>query len=297
MKVLVTGSGGLIGSYAVRTLHQARYEVIALYRKPPVRKEGNPWHMIYTDLLNEESEFVLKTIDADVVVHCAAVLPKQFKGEEAIQVADVNRQIDERIIKFCQDKGSTLIYSSSSSVYGSEGFPWNENSSVTPWGPYAIGKFETEQKIKKLKNRFVILRINAPYAPEQRSRTVLKIFIERAMDNRNLYYYGNGKRQQDFTAVNDVAQAIACAVSHGTAKGIFNIAGGKPVSMKTLANLVIQCVPKTASKVLPAGQPDPQEEYRAIFDISKAGNILGWAPSASLEQGIQNWIKFLEKNR
>ncbi|RLC14552.1 MAG: hypothetical protein DRI57_14275 [Deltaproteobacteria bacterium] len=295
MKILVTGAGGLIGSYVVQALHHANHEVTGLYRKAPDHKKNYPWTFTEADLTEDKSRSILEKVAPNAIVHCAAVLPKQFGGEEAEQVAEINQRIDEQIIRFCTDIGCDLIYTSSTSIYGLTGFPWNEMSEVSPIGPYAVAKFKTEQRILTLKNRSVILRISSPYAPEQRSGTVLRIFIERAIANRDLYYYGTGERQQDFTAAEDVAQAILCSIFHSDINGVFNISSGNPISMRDLAELILQCVMGTKSRILPSGQPDPQESYRALFDISKAKNILKWQPSVSLEDGIKRWIRYLEK--
>ncbi|GAI78301.1 unnamed protein product, partial [marine sediment metagenome] len=154
-KVFVTGASGLIGSYAVKALYNSGYEVTALYRNVPASKKRYRWNIIETDLLESESTSILESIDTDVVVHCAAALPKQFGGEEARQAAEKNKQIDAKIINFCKDKDYNLIYTSGTSIYGVTGFPWEEESVVSPLGSYALAKFQTEQKIAELKNRSV----------------------------------------------------------------------------------------------------------------------------------------------
>ncbi len=297
MKILVAGAGGLIGSYVVRALHYANHKVTGLYRKAPDHKKNYPWTFTEADLTEDKSRLILERAVPEAIVHCAAVLPKQFEGEEAEQVAEINQRIDDQVIRFCTDRGCDLIYTSSTSIYGLTGFPWNEMSEVCPIGPYAAAKFKTEQRISALKNRSVILRISSPYAPEQRLRTVLRIFIERAIANLDLYYHGTGERQQDFTAAEDVVQAILCAISYSDINGIFNISNGNPISMRDLAEFVLRCVPGTKNRVLPSGQPDPQENYRAFFDISKAKNMLKWEPSISLEYGIKRWVRYLEKKQ
>lgn len=295
MKVLVTGAAGLIGSYAIKALHDAGHEVTGLFRRESVEKENFPWRVVAADLTETSSREVLDNVSPDLIVHCAAVLPSQFEGEEARRTAEINKIIDETIIQFCENSGCDLIYTSSTSIYGLKNFLWNETSEVSPVGPYAAAKYETEQSISALNNRSVLLRINSPYAPTQRSRTVLRIFIERAFEGLDLFYFGSGKREQDFTAAEDVARAILQAVNHPSVSGVFNISGGQPISMRNLAELVVKCAKGTKSRVLPSGKADPQENYRALFDIGKAKDILKWRPSISLEDGIVRWLKYLEE--
>jgi len=53
-------------------------------------------------------------------------------------------------------------------------------------------------------------------------------------------------------------------------------------------------VNETNSKVLQSKQCDPQEEYRANFDISKAKKHLDWMPKITLKKGIEDLIENLE---
>jgi len=233
----------------------------------------------------------------DAIVHCAAILPVSQSGMEAEHAAMANLAMDKRVLDLCLQKRCRLIYISSSSVYGrGTGSIITEEAPLSPIGPYSSAKVASEQTIlNELPTMSVILRLNAPYGPGQRRRTVLRLFIERALLDLDLMYHGTGKREQDFTASEDIGNAIACAVAVRNAKGIFNIAGGHPISMRRLAELVVRTVKGSKSRVLPSGKTDPQEGYTAIFDISKARRILGWQPEVSLEQGIRQWAEYLRQ--
>lgn len=292
-KVLVTGAGGLIGRYAVQALHDAGHQVIGWYRTPPDPQP--PWQVAAGDLLDPASATLLTAIRPDAIVHCAAHLPQQFEGAVAVVSAQVNAQLDEAVIQPCRaDPQCALVYLSTTSLYAAGSGPRRETDPLSAQGPYQAGKIATEARLAKLSNRTVILRINAPYAPDQRARTVLRIFIERACQGEPLLYYGEGRRSQDFTAAADVAEAICLSVSKPDAAGIFNIATGQPISMRELAELVVASVPGTSSTVRSAGQDDAQESYRAGFDIGKAERQLGWQPRTSLSHGIRQWVQYLE---
>lgn len=298
-KVIVTGADGFIGSYALNALYEEGYSVTAVHKKLGSHDKNSQWDIMEVNLLKDNADEHLAAINPAVIVHCAAILPKQFQGEEVEQITKANLAIDLRIINFCFNKVCRLIYISGTSVYGmGNNSILSEESKVNPIGPYVAGKFESEMLIlDKLNYNPVILRISAPYGPRQRSKTVLRVFIEQAIANLDLMYYGTGDREQDFTSIYDVAKAIVCAVSNKNIHGIFNIASGKPISMRNLAELVIRTIPGTKSKVIAPGQPDPQENYRARFDISKAKKILGWQPTVSLEEGIRHWAEKLKEQR
>ncbi|MGH9721280.1 MAG: hypothetical protein ACRD8O_13775, partial [Bryobacteraceae bacterium] len=73
--------------------------------------------------------------------------------------------------------------------------------------------------------------------------------------------------------------------------GIFNIASAQPVSMKTLAELVVRAAPGCQSQVRPSGEPDTQEGATALVSIDKAARMLGWKPRTSLEDGIAACVR------
>lgn len=291
MKILVTGAGGLIGTYVARAIDKADERALLVYKRPPPVESARSSQIVIMDLLSPECSKQLASLRPDAIVHCAAVIPKAFHGrEEASETARMNRVMDDHIIELTKTIGCPLVYLSTTSIYGTEGAPWSENSKCLPLGSYSHAKEETERKLFSLKSRTVILRISAPYGPEQRSRTVLKIFIENAMHNVDLTYHGSGQRRQDFTSAQDIAEAVLHTIQLEKASGIFNIAGGRPISMLELGRLVLDTVPWTKSRLRPSGQDDLQEGYRAEFDIRKAASFLDWKPRVSLSDGIRRWI-------
>jgi UDP-glucose 4-epimerase len=298
-RILVTGAGGLIGSETCRQLFEAGYHVLALYRNEANVSETLPWDKHFFDLETEGACIRLHSLlPLYGIVHCAAVIPSVFQGEEALRASIRNANIDNaiKILRFGVGK---LIYCSSSSVYAasySRNIVIDELTPVEIQGPYQQEKVTTENDfINLFSNKSFIFRICAPYASNQKRRTVLKSFIDNALEGRDLTYYGSGTRQQNFTHVKDIARAILRTLESETQGGIFNIAGGSPVSMRELAELIVRIIPYTGSKVIPSGQKDPQEGWAALFSIEKAARELGWSPCISLEEGIRDWVEHIQK--
>lgn len=289
-KILVTGAGGFLGTAVISRLFEDQYEVVGLYRKLP--EDRHPWESIEIDL--DDQKLDLSGKDFDCVIHCAAVIPNDFFGEDTLDIAETNKKIDKNVIDHCSEKGIRLIYISSASVYGFTDSKIDEYSPLNPSGLYSLGKLKSEVLIREKLQNYVVLRVNAPYANWQKQNTVLKIFIENAVADLDITYHGSGKRMQDFTHVSDIAHAVKCCLIHENVTGIFNIASGRSISMRSLAEMIVSLTAGCQSKILPSGKADVQENYRPQFDISKAKKFLGWEPAISPEAGISQWINSLQ---
>src|SRR5215204_1796270 len=240
MRVVVTGAAGFVGQHVSRKLAQSGVAVIKVVRPhprlQPIKKADKL--SIEADLTFVDS--IVDTIRSkpDKVVHLAAVVPPTFLGSDATAAAETNMKMDENIFSVCRHFGVGVIYASSTSVYGSrsEGII-TELSSCLPQGPYAevklLGEKMGEQMLTSAGLSFIALRINAPYGPQQQTRTVLLIFLERALKGLSLLYHGTGSRQQDFTYVDDIAEAVLRGIN-SERSGTYNISAGAPVSMKRL---------------------------------------------------------------
>ena len=294
--LIVTGAGGLIGNGLLDILkNNKKYRVIGVYKTNKPSIKGNNIVYLKGDLCLQIVWNELLKFSPDVLIHCAAKIPESLEGTQSKEARLFNLEMDKQAISYAKKKKVCFIYTSSSSVYGMiEDKIYNEKCKVKPIGYYVKGKIETEKNILKNKQYFkhFILRISAPYGPNQRYNNVLKIFIKNALRNKPLEYYGTGGRLQDFTYVKDVAAACLRALESKKC-GIYNIASGTPISMKDLAHL-IKRLTKSKSPVIPAGIGDPQENYKALFDISKAKKDLLWYPVYNIKKGLREFIKYIK---
>lgn len=285
--ILVTGAGGLVGYEVARYLQcDSRYHVISMIHSKSV--EGLK-DTVHKDLLTESIDDLT---GVDVVVHCAAAIPG--KNQTDAGAASANQAMDEKIIRYCRENKCKLVYFSSIAVYGqqrNEGI-LTEDSCFAPESEYARQKIESEKKIAKSDFPHLILRIPSPYGVRQKTRTVLKIFIENAQSGKPLTYYGSGSRTQNFVHVKDIARAVEACILYSS-NAIFNIAGEQAYAMKGLAELVASQMKKIngADVSISSVGADPQEDVRTNISIEKAEKELGWKPEITLETGVESWLR------
>lgn len=288
--ILVTGASGLIGYEVCRLLDEAGTEYGFTTNTNRVGFNGKHFQLDLRS--NEKLRGISKSFENGVIIHCAAVIPTGFANSESV-ISEDNQKIDRNIVELALETGSRIIYLSSTSVYGKlVHSSMNESMAghSSDLSPYSEGKLNSEALVYSAGQHNIILRINAPYGVRQRNRTVLKIFIDNAFKHVDLSFYGSGDRSQDFTHCVDIAQLIVKCMD-SPASGVFNVSFGQPISMIELAELIKASIPGSRSRVVSSGLADPQEEYRALFDCTKARTQLGWNPQISVAEGIKQWVE------
>ena len=293
-RVLVTGGAGLLGSATSRRLATAGMEVVATYRSESPTFTGVEW--LRVDLTRRGALANVEGVDA--VVHSAAMLPQSHASSDA--EAEANRRIDEVVFAAARRWRADIVYISSVAVYAAAAPPpegVSEDDPVQPIGAYAAEKVWAEECGCELAAAeglaFTSLRVSAPYGPLQRSMTVLRRFVERAARGETLEYWGSGARQQDFIHADDVAGACEASLSHDG--GTYNVANGKAVTMRELAQTVAHAAELPAAHVRPAGMPDPGEDRLVAYSVARARSSLDWQPQIGLLQGVAAWLEHLSE--
>jgi UDP-glucose 4-epimerase len=289
--IVVTGASGFIGREVCTRLMARGLDVLGVVGP---HGSGSPFPFPTTSptALNDRGSFrrLLDRLSTPprAVIHLAARLPSAYSGPDADAASREIAAIDQEVIPACEERRVRMVYGSSTSVYGAGlEIPMEESQALSPEGAYPEAKVAGEAlALRCSRSGYAILRICAPYGPGQATGTVVRVFLERALRNESLLVHGTGSREQDFTHVQDVAEALSRAAT-GAVSGVFNVAGGLPVTMRRLAEVVVAAVTGCRSEILPSGQPDPQEGRRARFSTLAARRVLGWVPEISLPRGIE----------
>lgn len=292
--VLVTGAEGLLGRHIVRALADAgTYRVVAVSRRDSLpTTDSVTW--LKADLCQTASVQALASAGAAIIVHAAAVLPRTMDDAVA---AEANQAMDAHVLQLAQETRASFIYLSSQSVYEGCATPWLETQPVHPGSAYAAGKRRTEIDAQALGKPTASLRISSPYSAADTARPgVLFHFIREAVAGRPLTVTGDGQRTQDFVHGADVARAVLAVLRQwqthpaSARSDIFNIACGHPVSMGTLAELVVSCC--GSGKVVHADS-DENAHQRTELSVARAWETLGWKPQVELRAGLEQLVRHM----
>lgn len=203
-----------------------------------------------------------------------------------------------------------FLHSSTSEVYGDpdiEHIPQSEiyKGNVNCIGPrscYDEGKRIAETIIyewTKLGVNSKVIRIFNTYGPnmDPEDGRVISNFICQALSNKDITIYGDGSITRSFQYIDDLLDAIDLVmhVTNDNFHGPVNIGNTGEFTIKELAELVLELLPDSKSKIvyLDSVIDDPKQRRP---NTSLAFNILnGWVPKVNLKEGVINTITYFRK--
>ena len=199
-----------------------------------------------------------------------------------------------------------ILQASTSEVYGDPSVhPQTEEywGNVNPIGIrscYDEGKRCAETLFfdywRQHKLRIKVARIFNTYGPRMHPNDgrVVSNFIVQALMGRDITIYGDGSQTRSFCYVDDLVDGLIRLMQSGDdVTGPINIGNPKEFSMLQLASEVIDL---TGARSRIVHRPLPQDDPRQRRpDISKANDLLGWAPRTDLKYGLTKTIAYFDE--
>ena len=298
--VLVTGAAGFIGSHLVDALLERGARVRGLDNY----SNGRPANLAGCRDRIEMIEGDIRDLptcrracaEVDLIFHEAAVgsVPRSIADPATTLAANVGGTAN--LFAAARDANvRRVIYASSSSVYGdSAALPKREGQEGSPLSPYAASKVMNEELAAVFGRCYgmelIGLRYFNVYGPRQdpdgQYAAVIPRFFKAYAAGQAPVIYGDGEQSRDFTFVADaVAANLRAAAAPKTSLGrAYNIAGGRGTTVNELARAIRETL---------GGGPDPRHEAarngevkHSIADISLSREVLGYAPTVGLREGI-----------
>ena len=131
---------------------------------------------------------------------------------------------------------------------------------------------------------YTIVRPSALYGERCVSRRVGQIFIENAIQGKDIIINGNGEEKLDFTYIEDLIEGISnCCYTEGAINQTFNITYGKSRKINELLNILksefsnLKVVYKEREKFMPE---------RGTLSINKAKKLINYRSKNSIEEGV-----------
>jgi UDP-glucuronate decarboxylase len=138
-------------------------------------------------------------------------------------------------------------------------------------------------------------RIFNTYGPRMHPNDgrVVSNFIVQALKGDDITLYGDGQQTRSFCYVDDLIDAfVAYMDKPGELPGPINLGNPTEFTIKQLAEHVIEITGSKSKMVFkPLPSDDPKQRQP---DISKARELLGWAPKVPLREGLKRTIEYFD---
>jgi dTDP-4-dehydrorhamnose reductase len=293
MKILITGSNGLLGQKLVYQLLKTPGITIIATSKGANRislKEGYEYFPL--DITNrEEVHSIISKVRPDCIINTAAMTNVDAceldpAGCQALNVDAVNY-----FLEAIKGSETHLIHLSTDFVFDGENGPYAEDDIPNPLSTYAKSKLESEHAVMHSGDNWTIIRTIIIYGvTDDAQRSNLVLWTKSSLEQRKPINVITDQYRSP-TLAEDLADAcISAALRHAT--GIFHVAGPEEDTdsiinlVKKIAafyNLDTSLINPVSSDELkqPAKRP-----ARTGFKLDKARRELGYQPH-SLPEGLK----------
>jgi len=297
MRVLITGGAGFIGSHLAEELIKNKIEVGIVDDHETGNPENIPdskyvWSQNVDICIYDYFYPIFRFFDPDIVVHAAASYkdPNHWHRD-----TEVNCTGTANVLECAREfkRVRKIIYLQTSLCYGNvdSQFPIKITQPINPVpNSYAITKTCAEQLIAMSGIPFISFRLANCYGPRNLSGAI-PAFYRNILIGKEVYI---STARRDFVYVSDLVRLLVRAVC-GEGKGnYYHVSSGKDISILELFNIISRILHKTVSHKLIEVENDVGS---ILLDPSKTMlDFPGWKTLVSLESGLQEAIKWYDKN-
>ena len=286
MKIIVTGSSGLVGSNLTDRLRD-HHEVLGLSRS-----------LGYDLRDRENTRKVIEDFKPEIVYHLAANAAESRGEVSPLDMTDNNLGIFLNVLVPSIRSGvKRFISTSSVAVYGEADVPYTEDSIMKPKDVYGVNKLAAEQILTilaKVHNfDYTIYRPHNIYGPHQDMsnpyKNVVALFMRNIIEDKEIIMYGGGKMQRAFSYVEDVVDVLQDLTDTFLNQTV-NVGSSIDIGIGQLLKTIEDIAGKKAKvKHLPARQ---QEIYLFLCNHKKL-NVLKPYHETPLREGLQKTWDFI----
>ncbi|MEO7754309.1 MAG: SDR family NAD(P)-dependent oxidoreductase [Terracoccus sp.] len=313
--VLVTGADGFIGSHTVERLlaDGARVRAFCLYNS-----NGTTGWLEESDTFREavregraevvlgdirDPEHVMATTEGvDVVLHLAALIAIPFSYVAPRSYVETNVIGTLNVLEAVRRHGTPrMVNTSTSEVYGTpEQVPITESHPLRGQSPYSATKISADKMCESYALSFetpvVTLRPFNTFGPRQSMRAVIPTVLSQLIAGAGELRLGDLSPKRDFTYVTDTADGfVRAAVADLEPGATIQLGTGRTVSVAEVVELCKKVTDNDAEVITEQARirPEGSEVQILLSDPSRAHEVLGWAPTVSLEEGLARTAEWL----
>lgn len=324
--LLITGGAGFIGSNFIKyMLETYDYNLINLdlltyagnLESLKVIEEFSNYTFVKGDIRDRKLvDYLFSTYDIDTVVNFAAeshvdrsiVTPEIFIetnviGTQVLLDVAKNHWKENMEDKYCRKFKDDVkfVQVSTDEVYGALGKEgkFTEVMPLVPNSPYAASKASADLIVRAYHETYGmpinITRCSNNYGPYQFPEKLIPLMINNCLNERPLPIYGDGMQIRDWLHVKDHCIGINTVLHKGKNGEVYNIGGNNEKANIDIVKLILKKLNKSEELIRYVADR-PGHDRRYAIDNTKITTQLGWRPSYSFKEGIEETIEWYLTN-
>lgn len=314
MRLLVTGGAGFIGSnFILYWLAQHPNDSIVNFDlltyagnlENLAQVQDHPGYSFVQGDVRDPQTVRQAMAGVDAVVHFAAETHVDRSITDPGAFVTTNVVGTQVLLDAARElKISRFHHISTDEVFGSLELGSQEKFSETtpydPHSPYSASKAGSDHLVRSYHDTYglpiTISNCANNYGPYHFPEKLIPLAITNLLEGKKVPVYGDGLNVRDWLFVTDHCRAIEAILLKGKIGETYCVGGlWQDVSNLDLIRMLLKVMGKDESSIeFVADRPGHDRRY--AIDFTKIQNELGWEPSVTLEEGLQQTVTWYREN-
>ena len=311
--LMVTGGAGFIGVNFIRWLFEQNDCPDRIVNVDALTYAGNPLSLLdtaekagarYVFVDAAKMKEIIEKYEIDAIAHFAAeshvdrsiVRPDEFVRTNILGTYTLLQAAREHASQI-----QLFHHVSTDEVFGSlgdSGF-FREDTPYAPNSPYSASKASADLICRAWYETYgfpvIVTRCSNNYGPYQFPEKLIPLMYSRAMRDEPLPVYGDGRNVRDWIYVDDHCQGVLLALQKGRPGAVYNFGGNAERGNLDVVREILRYCGKPES-LIRFVTDRPGHDRRYAMEYSLAAEELGFSPSLSFEDGLQQTLRWYGEN-